>query len=48
MKLPEATTITPVRTPVIDPATDPERRLDPDEICPNQKERVTKRVIEDI
>lgn len=36
----------PVRTPTRTPAPAPERvrRLSPDEVCPNQKERVVREI----
>ena len=35
----------PVRTiPETIPTTEPRRRLEPERICPNQKERITRRI----
>ena len=35
----------PVRTiPTTEPIVTPDRRLEPDRICPNQKNRVTRRL----
>jgi hypothetical protein len=34
----------PVRTPVVDPMIDPDRRMNPDELCPAQKDRVVRRI----
>ena len=34
----------PVKTPTTHPSPERVRRLSPDEVCPNQKERVTREV----
>jgi hypothetical protein len=37
--------VQPVRTtPQTAPTTEPMRRLEPERLCPNQKERVTRRI----
>ena len=41
------TPLTPVRT-TPDIETDTERRLAPDKLCPNQQDRVTRRVIREL
>lgn len=35
-------------TPKIEPATEPMRRLEPDKICPAQKNRITRRIEKEI
>lgn len=36
---------TPAIIPKISPNRSPERRLDPDTLCPQQKERVVRRIL---
>jgi hypothetical protein len=39
------TTEAPVRTvPTTEPRTEPIRRLEPERICPNQKNRIVRRI----
>lgn len=38
----------PRTTPKITPDPDTERRLNPDTICPNQKERVVRRITRNV
>ena len=38
----------PIKAPVISPGVEPQRRLHPDEICPSQKERTTRRIIREV
>ncbi len=43
-----AQTPVPVRTPTVNPATDPMRRIHPDELCPAQKDRLVRRIDREI
>lgn len=38
----------PTRTPTTAPTTDPERRLAPDKLCPDQQSRITRRIIREL
>lgn len=38
----------PVRTPTVNPTTDPLRRIHPDELCPAQKDRLVRRIEREI
>ena len=43
------TPATPVRTrPTVDPVTKPERRLNPERICPDQIHRTVRRILPDL
>jgi hypothetical protein len=42
--MPAPTRTTPTVIPTTAPTTDPDRRLNPGRVCPNQKVRITRRV----
>ena len=40
----EAPTKAPTIAPTVAPVREPHRRMDPDKLCPSQKEKVVRRV----
>lgn len=43
--MPIPTRTEPVTTPAVSPTIDPGRRLNPDRLCPGQKDKVVKRTL---